>query len=248
MGEAKLRKGLVDVSRAALQAEGQGPEVPARMAQAVRQVMNSLTYHSGADCLLYAQLTAGLLRSFGIADARLVAGSAAWRVGVGDADVIAHARELNGEQLWLQEGAGQAAVFHAWVEVPSLKLLVDFTTWALREKARQLDAADGGSTAVDWCPEYLWIEDREGPGSWVRTPDQVRVAKHAGAFTYVRHADIEQRVLASAVSDDALATQIQAVCLAYRALKEGQTLQVFGVDVDGEVQEGPQERPLRMVG
>lgn len=248
MGEAKRRKGLVDASRAALQAEGQGPEVPARMAQAVRQVMGSLTYHSGADCLLYAQLTAGLLRSLGIADARIAAGSAAWRVGDGDTDVFAHAREFSGAQLWLQEGAGQAAAFHAWVEVPSLKLLVDFTTWSLRDKARQLDAADGGHTAVNWCPAYLWIEDGEGPGTWLRTPDQVRVAKHAGAFAYVRHADIEARVLASAVSEDALARHIQAVRLAYLAIKEGQTLQVFGVDAEGDVQEGPQERPLRMVG
>lgn len=248
MGEAKRRKGLTEMSQAVLKAEGQGPEVPARMAQAVRQVMSSLTYHSGADCLLYARLTAGLLRSLGIADARVVAGSAAWRVGDGDTDVIAHARELAGGQLWVPDGVGQAAPFHAWVEVPSLKLLADFTTWTLRDKARQLDAADGGRTSVDWCPDYLWIEDREGPGSWVRTPNHVRVAEHAGAFTYVRHADIEARALAGVNSEEELAPKIQAVIIAYRAIKNGHTLHLFGVGEDGDVQEGPQERPLRMVG
>lgn len=159
-----------------------------------------------------------------------------------------HAREAEGPK-YMQGGPVPGEVFHALVEAPSLKLLADFSTWTLRDKARQLDAIDCGHTNVDWCPEYLWIEDREGPGEWLRTSDQVRLASHAGAFTYVRHRDIEAKVLqgASGELEQALASAKFAVQQAHLVLRQGMPLRVIGMGDDGP-QEEPRERPLRERG
>jgi len=248
VGEAKRRKGLEQKSREALAAQGEGPEVPARMAAAIRQVVSALTDFHGADCLLWAHLGADLLRSIGVEDARAVAGSAVWRIGDGDSDVISHAREIPNEQVFLQSHAGDVpgALFHAWVAAPSLKLLADFSTCTLRDKARRLDEADGGHTNVDWCPEYVWIEGHEGPGEQLATPDQVRRAPHAGAYCYVRHPDIEAKVLggASGELEQAMTQAMFAARTAYTAMRAGEQLRIVGVDRDGSFQETPRERPL----
>jgi hypothetical protein len=233
MGEARQRK----LERQAAREAAGGVDVE-RAAAAMRQVVGAVTDFNGADCLLYAHVGAELLRSLGL-DARAVAGSAVWRVGDGDSDVISHAREINGMQF-SQAGEAPAAMFHAWIEAPGL--VIDFSTWTLREKAAQLDTADGGSTTVDWCPPFLW-----GPvESQARNPLDVLRAPHAGAFSYVRHADVEAIVLRP--SPDfvrELGPLIFASQAAYAALGRGGKLRIIGVGADGGGQEEPAEKPLR---
>jgi hypothetical protein len=153
MGQAKLKKQILE--RAAQQASQIDRNL---LARAVRQVVGAATDFHGADCLLYALVGAAVLRELGV-PAEAAAGSAVWRVGAGDSDVISHAREVAGP-AFVQAGVSAAMQFHAWVEAPGL--LVDFSTHTLPLKGAQLDAADGGKTTVDWAPEFLWIDQSGG--------------------------------------------------------------------------------------
>ena len=206
---------------------------PEKIAEAVQQVAIALTDYQGADCLLYAHIGAGLLRSLGI-DVRAVAGSASWRVGLGDSDVISHAREIPGA-LYFQGSQDNAAMFHAWIEGPGH--LIDLSTVTLKTKAAQLDAADGGVTCVDWAPAYLWL-DRKQSKQALPSSHAVVQSFTSGVFNYTRHADIETKVLSQEDPDIAQATSrgIFAAQAAYSALLRGERLQVIGLSEDGSEQ------------
>lgn len=79
-------------------------------------------------------------------------GYAAWRVGPGDSDVIAHTPHA---QAYAPAGV-ESLVFHSWLEIADS--ILDFTTYQLRFKAASLDALDGNSTTVAWCPDYLLLK------------------------------------------------------------------------------------------
>lgn len=241
MGEAKRKQQAI----LAAQAKQTESIDPGRAAAAVRQAVHAVTDYHGADCLLYAHIGAELLRSLGL-DAQVVAGSAAWRVGSGNSDVISHARELNGTQF--DQGDDEFALFHAWIEAPGL--VIDFSTATLRNKARQLDAADGGSTQVDWCPDYLWqstLASAPSMGAPMRNPKAVLMAAAAGAFNYTRYADIEAVVRGkiAAMRDDHGPTVFVAQA-SYAALCRGEKVNVICLSGDG--QSAPQETPLRQRG
>lgn len=201
-----------------------------KAAQAVSQVVMAVTDFHGADCLLYAQAGALLLQAHGL-PAEPVAGSAAWRVGDGDSDVISHARELRGPQF--KPESGKALLFHAWVHLPGY--VIDFSTSTLPRKARELDAADGGTTQVTWAPPFLCV-----PLSSCRTPREVLMAPKAGVYAYVRHVDIEALVLPELRSDRLSARNLGlATEHTYRALLAGNPIRVIGVDESGAFQEEP---------
>ena len=101
--------------------------------------------------MLVATLAQRILKDEGI-DTQLVIGEAAWRVGPGDGDVIAHSPRVGGIA---PEGV-MAFAYHAWLQIGDT--IIDFTTHSLRSKAASLDAIDGGSTVVLWCPDFLVIE------------------------------------------------------------------------------------------
>ena len=239
MGEAKRKKQL-----AAKSSESQVGIQPDKLAAAVRQVVGAMTDFHGADCLLFSSIGAGALRHLGLEDARPVAGSAAWRVGPGDSDTISHAREVQGP-LYMQAVSERALQFHAWVEAPGL--LADFSMSTLRHKAAQLDAADGGTTAVDWAPEYLWLAGTRPP-EMLRSPKDVNQSYQVGVYSYVRHPDIEHLVLAdlAALMSETAAASAAAVA-AYRALCAGHTLRIASVSEDSTVQTEPQFQPLTAI-
>lgn len=247
MGEAKRKQQAM----LAAQTKQDASVDPARAAAAVHQVVQAVTDFHGADCLLYAHIGAELLRSMGL-DAQVVAGSAAWRVGSGDSDVISHAREISGMK-YSQADEQQSAMFHAWIEAPGL--IIDFSTATLRNKAAQLDAADGGSTQVDWCPDYIWQSTHTPPpnpgpsGTPMRDPKAVLKAADAGAFNYTRHADIEAMVISktAGIRDD-IGPAVFGAQAAYAALCRGETINVIGLSPEGMPQSAPPESPLRQRG
>lgn len=49
--------------------------------------------------------------------------------------------------------------FHAWLE--SGDWLVDLTTYQFEKKCRELDAADGGHTQLNWRPDYLLLQRKD---------------------------------------------------------------------------------------
>lgn len=235
MGEGKKKK--LQALQAATAVAGLQHE---ELAAAVRQVVGAMTDFHGADCLLFAAISAGALRELGF-DARPVAGSTAWRVGPGDSDTISHAREIQGP-LYTPGKAGQALQFHAWVEAPGL--LVDFSTCTLRKKAAMLDAADGGKTQVDWAPDYLWLAGPR-PTQMLKTPNAVNQSYYAGVYCYIRHSDIEATVLPNITKllND-LHAAVAAAVTAYHARCAGHTLQVVGIGEDATFQTEPKDISL----
>ncbi len=235
MGEAKRKQASSAVGTTAA-----ASVQPAFVAKAVRQVIEAITDFHGADCLLYASVGAHLLRSLGV-DAQAVAGSAAWRIGSGDGDVISHAREIQGPRYGHAD-AVEAGMFHAWIAGPGI--LADFTTSSLRLKAELLDAADGGITTVDWSPDYLWLVGNGPHPGQVKEPNQVRMAAHAKVFCYRRHAEVERLVFDNKELREAELAQLYfGVRTAYRALCEGASIQIVGVGKDA-LQTEPVIKPI----
>lgn len=233
MGQAKLKKLQLEKARV------QSRQIDHKLlARAVRQVVGSSTGFHGADCLLYAIIGARALRELGI-PAEPVAGSAVWRVGPGDSDVISHAREVSGA-VFAQAGVPQAMQFHAWVEAPGQ--LIDFSTHTLHEKAAQLDAADGGQTSVNWAPDFIWIDQAAQYGR-CNTPREVVKAPSEGQFCYVRHADIEAKAF-KAEHVSGVEGSVAATMTIYAGLLRGEEMRVISVDPEGALQVEPESQQL----
>lgn len=222
----------------------QGNVNRALFAQAVRDVCRAISDFGGADCTLYAIIGAQALCELGL-PARAAAGSAAWRVGPGDPDVLSHAPEITG-QLFVPEGASRAGMFHAWVEVDAVDgaeaAVADFTTWQLPAKARALDQADGGTTRVDFKPEYLWIPRRQATRL---SAHDVLQSFDTGVYMYRRHESIEQLVLSDEARAKAL-PYVMPTMLAYRALCRGDRITMVGVG--GVSTDLPAQRSYKPLG
>lgn len=194
MGEAK-RKKVQQGQLAEVFPEARRRE----LAVVLHKVMGAVTQGYGSDCVMYAQVGAELLRRMGI-EAKAVAGVASWRVGPQDGDVITHGSvdpvltPTLAVQANFKMGA-QAGMFHAWIQAG--KDIVDFTVVSLGHKARMLDALDGGSTQVDWQPEYLWVDSAS-----VRPPREVAQAPDGGVYHYRHDPRMDAHVLADADPED----------------------------------------------
>lgn len=227
MGEAKRKKAAL----AALQAKPDAATLEL-LEKALSRVIGATTSAHGADCLLYAGVGAKLLQALGY-PARMVIGSAAWRVGPGSGDVIAHALEITSPDTPIYAPHvlesmvdSSAGMFHAWIEVGDAA--VDFTTASLADKAKQLDLADGGRTQVDWSPRVLWANRQE----MVPFPRVVN-AYEAGAFCYRRHERLECAIMKRHVNgklDRDIQHAAQAAQVALNALRAGKDVRVLGVD------------------
>lgn len=199
------------------------------IAEAIRKVVGATPSFYGADCVAYALVGTEVLRRMGF-DAKPIAGSAAWRVGPGDGDVLSHAVELHHQSsgAFAPNHLCEAGMFHAWIEFGAE--IVDFTTYNFRDKARQLDAADGNKTLVQWAPEFLWTTRKAcSPLSVVANGETV------GAFSYVRSPAIEAVVLYGNPDFDSEG-MADTVFTVLAMLKSGQKVRVIGVG-DGEVHE-----------
>lgn len=213
MGQAQKRKQAIKALAADVQL----------IAHAMRQVIGATTEGYGADCVAYALTGAEVLRRMGH-DANAVAGSAAWRVGPGSGDAITHAVELHetGPGVYSPAHSDNAAVFHAWIEVGTH--YVDFTTFSLRDKAKQLDAADGMVTVVEWCPDYL-VVDRQS----CLPLDAVPAGLREGLYSYVRHAHVEKAILGEVkeFDTDTFASMVQMLA------RSGPQAVAFSIGPDG---------------
>ena len=211
----------------------------ATLAKAIRAVTLAITESHLADCLIYAHVGAAVLRAQGVHDAQPVAGSALWRVGSGDGDVIAHAIELHGN-MYAVNASGPAAPFHAWISLSSH--ILDFTTWTLSAKAKALDALDGGKTSVEWAPPFLFT-----PAVSAVSIDDARMAPAAGAFSYIRHPQLEAAIRTHTPSTGDVQRMASAVLMAYSRLLLGAEVNVIGVNDDGSFQSGPPRHELVQV-
>lgn len=158
-----------------------------RIADAVQKFSIASSELYGVDCYLHGALSQKLLQMNNI-DSRIVVGFAAWRVGDGDGDVVTH-RPQPGVAL-----VPGSAPYHVWLEIADQgdDGIYDVTTYQLPDKARSLDALDGGHTTVSWSPSYIWM-----PRVNVSTFHAV-VQGAAGLFYYEESAQMRQVVLSHA--------------------------------------------------
>lgn len=148
MGEAKRRSTELQQTLSSLRTP-----VP-RVSAALRKLALAASSKIGRDCYVHAELGRALLQEMQI-HAHTVVGYAAWRIGPGSGDVIAHAPQAECPSTAHASGL----MYHAWLECSGV--IIDFTTYQLAIKARELDAMDGGATHVAWCPDFLVLPKRE---------------------------------------------------------------------------------------
>lgn len=169
MGEARRKRALAQQ----LNEQRDALDVAVKqVAHALRRLAEAASASLGSDCYMHAEMGRLLLADLGFAFETRV-GAAAWRLGSGDGDVVSH---IPGQVSHLPQGA-RGFAYHAWLEAGDW--LLDLTTYQLRRKAAELDAADGGHTNVDWCPDYLLLKR-----SSVLTHRQVAKAPHWGVAYY----------------------------------------------------------------
>lgn len=189
MGEARRKRAQADVLAAQ---RGQLEDAVKKVSHALRRLAEAASAQLGSDCYTHAELGRALLADQGFTF-RTRVGTAAWRIGSGDADVLSH---LPNAQSYLPPGAnGMGFGYHAWLE--DGVWLVDFTTYQIRRKAQALDAADGGHTTVDWCPDYLLLAR-----SQVSPFRKVAQAPGPGLAFYESSDELTARMAASYHSDD----------------------------------------------
>ena len=162
-----------------------------RLATAMRKLATAASKSLGADCYLHAALTKAVLADVGV-DAEVTIGFAAWRVANGDGDVIVHAPSPQAIQV--SPYSDEALPFHVWlrIEDSGRPWILDFSTYQLRRKATDLDALDGGTTHVAWCPEFLFMPEH-------KTRSLAEVTRgNAGWCYYAENSGVKQKVLAGA--------------------------------------------------
>lgn len=203
MGQAKQRRAAQAAADSLM-----GSVDFARVAQAVYKLTAASSPVFGADCLLQAALAQSILSRLGV-PAKVQAGYAAWRVGEGDGDVISH---RPGPGMVLRDP--RELPFHAWLEVGSH--IFDVTTRQLAHKAQQLDALDGGSTTVQWQPDYLLIPIE-------RTSGYKDVANGSAGLCYYS----PQPEIARIVIDGQAPLEEESIALAW-TIYQNPTIQVCG--------------------
>ncbi|WP_432263377.1 hypothetical protein [Cupriavidus sp. TMH.W2] len=214
MGEARRKKLLQAAATSAPTIDQIEERVEiARVSGAIRKLSEAASAHLGRDCHLHAALCREILSMHGV-ETRLVIGFAAWRVGDGHGDVILHAPIAN------MIPQGQAVPFHAWLEIGPAesrhRIILDFTTYQLRQKAAEMDQLDGGRTTVEWCPDYLAAQATQ-----ISSLKQVTM-KNKGLFFYQHNSEVERRILRDARSLDQ--EDLDALLILYR----NPHVQVFG--------------------
>jgi hypothetical protein len=162
----------------------------ARVATAIRKFAAASSLHPGHDCYVLNDLAGALLLELGF-EVHSVLGFAAWRVGPGPDEVIAHLPQVPGH---LPPGK-QGFSYHVWLEWHGW--VVDISTYQLALKAEQLAAAGHGEMAVQWSPDYLLLPRKE-----IRSNARsVFQAQQPGLAYYERRPELETRMRADYVRD-----------------------------------------------
>lgn len=126
-------------------------------AAAVRKVTMATTQAPTTDCQFIAIVARDAMNRLGI-EPRLLAGYAAWRVDGHDAGaVVANHPSINNKRYCSNIENGFAG--HVWLEHDNH--IIDFTTFQLPFKIKQLDSIDGKRTSITWRPDYLWFPKKE---------------------------------------------------------------------------------------
>jgi hypothetical protein len=143
-----------------------------RVSAVLRRLAPEFSEQPGRDAVFHMEIGQVLLADLGIHTHRAF-GFAAWRVGPGNGDILSYHPSALGS---LPQGA-DSLPYQAWLEFQSV--IIDFTTYQFERKAKELDAVDGRTTCVEWCPHYLLI-----PHAEVRSLRKVTDATYSGLTYY----------------------------------------------------------------
>ncbi len=130
------------------------------------------------NCTAYSYIINLVLSELGIKSS-IVLGYAAWRTGKKAHDTIA-----NFPECVTFTGAADGINIHSWIEIESN--ILDFTTYQLKQKAQNLDMADGFITNVKWCPNYLFT-----PKSNLLSLTKVTDSYKVGVYGYQKVQNLE---------------------------------------------------------
>lgn len=214
----------MDKSSSARQAPPAFTDAAARVANALQKLAHASSVQYGGDCHLHAVLGKVLMQDLGF-ECRVVVGQAAWRVGDGDGDVLSHLADAQG---WAPNGMA-ALGYHVWLQWG--EFIVDFSSYQLPEKARQLDQADGGHTNVEWAPDHLILHRSE-----VRSFRDVQQL-HKGLSFYYPDSRLEKRVMSGFVLEESTVATA-------RFIMEHPHIRVFGRQTASRLFPAqPQQRP-----
>lgn len=181
MGEAKRRA----AARKDLNETMERVDLP-RLASAMRRLATAASGQLGGDCYMHALIAQAILARLGV-ESTICVGWSGWRVGPGDSDVVLH-KMISG--MAPQPGVA----YHTWLEIDNY--ILDFSTWSLRLKAAQLDALDGGTTVVTFCPDYLYV--KKSSVSSLKDVTQLT----AGLYYYEQDTDLQSMIKTAAIDLD----------------------------------------------
>lgn len=182
MGEARRRK-MMEQQLPALDLSA-----TEEVSSAMRKLATAASSHHGFDCYVHAVIGRHLFAKLGV-KVEIAAGFAAWRVGQQDGAVVAHVPNVKGV---MPDGV-KGFAYHAWLTHGSK--IIDITTYQLRQKIAELDAADGGNTQIDWCPDLL-VADRTQISSYRQVAQG-----HTGLFYYEHDARVAAMLAAGHTED-----------------------------------------------
>lgn len=175
MGEARRRRLARESATSELE-----PAVK-QVTDALRKLCMASSQHFGRDCHLHTWLAQGLFRDLGF-ETQIQAGYAAWRVGEGNQDVLAHAPEADEV---VPDDPQKSLMYHAWLGYGDL--IVDVTLYQIGRKVRELDAMFGGHTHIRWAPDYVIVRPDE-----IRTIEELAQSYRPGDLYYSRRPRVEQ--------------------------------------------------------
>lgn len=187
MGEAKQRAQREAVQRARFDAVDF-----ARVAAAVRTLVAEGSATPALDALRHARLAQHLLQCAGL-ESDLMVGFAAWRVGPGVGDIVAHGGSHD-PQAESARRDDLVPPHHAWLETGGH--VYDATTYQLARKAADLSRPDGAVVTAVWCPEFV-LTPRASLASFERVRQPV-----VGLMYYERDAYLQSVVLQQSIAPD----------------------------------------------
>jgi hypothetical protein len=187
MGEAKQRAQREAAQRAFFDAVDF-----ARVAAAVRALVAEGSATAARDALRHAQLARHLLQRAGL-ESDVMIGFAAWRVGPGVGDIVAHggSHDPRAESSRRDELVPQ---HHAWLETGGH--VYDATTYQLARKAADLGRVNGAAVTAVWCPDFV-LTPRASLASFARVRQPV-----VGLMYYERDAYLQSVVLQQSIAPD----------------------------------------------
>jgi hypothetical protein len=140
------------------------------MSQAIQKLMSATSAAHGQDCVAIAYIAQAAFKELGV-NIDVEVGHAAWRVGKAVHSVSAHHPDAMSADVGNFPG-------HAWNRIG--RNILDFTTYQIPMKLREMDVIDGYITPIEWSvPDYLLVDQ-----STCTTFARVRDSYDVGIFSY----------------------------------------------------------------